>query len=549
MKLKNLYILIAALCCISCVTIDHSVGGTLIPINQQYDIYSAEFPLKDIRMEMADGLSGYSSTRLTIGAIYDEDFGLTTRAASITLVPFRDTLDFGSNAKLNKFYFTIAKDTTCVSDPSQLNIMQNVNVYELSEKVSGYDINTDVKHNTNRITKGIPIYRGQDSLKFEFTEEFAKKYMSITQDDLSSMNNYLKKFPGIYLNTDNPIANSGRINMFELQLDTDVEQGFLTGSFAELSFSAEYDGARKDTSFFFYFGGDDFRYLDSLIYERSQGNLQYLPQYCLNITGHESKDKTGKATETISVEGGGGLKPVISATEIKEKLTEIIRNNGGDPSRALINKATIELPYNYSEENYTALDYFPQYLNPTCRIVNDTLITFASLTDSSSETENPGTVVYSFNEYAPDITYHTQAILRTGEEAKMSNYDIWLLIMAKEVVKSYTQTSSSSDSMSDYYSALMYSNYYNNLYGGYGGYGYGGYGYGGYGYGGYGYNSYYNNYMTYALASMYASSSSSGVSTSTDLDTHRFYKVKLLGPENDSERKPMFKVIYSVPKE
>ena len=548
MKLKHSILLLVALGCISCVKIDHSVGSTLIPINQQYDIYTVEFPLEDIREEMVDSLSGYSSTRMTIGAVKDEDFGLTTRAATMTIIPFYDTLDFGQNAKLNKFYFTIARDTLSAASQDQLDIMQNVNVYELSEKVTGYDINTDVKHNSKRISKGIPVYHGQDSLKFEFTEEFAKKYMSITQDDLSSIDTFLAKYPGIYLNTDNPVGNNGRINMFELQLGTDVDQGFVTGSFAELSFSAEYDGERKDTSFFFYFGADDFYYLDSLIYERSEGNLQYLPQYCLNITGHETQNRTGKAGEKIYVEGGGGLKPVISSAEIKTKLTEEIVKRGGDPSRTLINKATIELPYEYSEDEYTKLDYFPTMLNPTCRIVSTSgTVSFASLTDTSSETENPGTAVYSKNEYAPDITYHAQRIVRTDDETTLSNYNIWLLIMAEEVVKSYTSSSTSSSDLSSYYSQLMYANYYNSLYGGYG---YGSYGYGyGSSYSGYGYNSYYNNYMTYALASMYASSSSSTSSTTTSLDTHRFYKAELIGPETSGDRYPKMVVTFSIPKE
>ena len=71
----------AALCCFSCISSTYNVGGNLIPTELKYDTYTAEFPLEDIRMAFPDSLSGYSSRRITIGAIRDELFGLTTRAA------------------------------------------------------------------------------------------------------------------------------------------------------------------------------------------------------------------------------------------------------------------------------------------------------------------------------------------------------------------------------------------------------------------------------------------------------------------------------------
>jgi hypothetical protein len=55
--------------------------------------------------------------------------------------------------------------------------------------------------------------------------------------------------------------------------------------------------------------------------------------------------------------------------------------------------------------------------------------------------------------------------------------------------------------------------------------------------------------MSYALASAYASSttSSSSKQTETTLDTHRYYNAYLNGPTNSGAR-PTLKVVYSVPK-
>ena len=86
----------ALLCCLSCVEIDSGLGGSLIPVDQTYTIHPKEtlLPYGSIRMELTDSLSGYSQTRITVGALRDEEFGLTTRSCVMTLVPVRDTMDF-----------------------------------------------------------------------------------------------------------------------------------------------------------------------------------------------------------------------------------------------------------------------------------------------------------------------------------------------------------------------------------------------------------------------------------------------------------------------
>ena len=94
---------------------------------------------------------------------------------------------------------------------------------------------------------------------------------------------------------------------------------------------------------------------------------------------------------------------------------------------------------------------------------------------------------------------------------------------------------------------MMYYQYLNSMYGGYGGYGYGGYGYGygGYGYDSYGYSNYYNMMM---LNAMYANTGSKTTTTAT-LDKDRYYKAILNGPDADEKRRPRLTVTYSIPKE
>ena len=537
------------LSCLSCIHMDYDLGADYLATDQQFDTFIAEFPLEDIRMVPADSLSGYSQTRITFGSIRDSQFGLTTRSSAITLVPMYDSLDYGSNARFRYFRMAMVPDTVSVSREEDLYTHQNINVYELSEPLdSTYDINTILKHGSKRITMGIPVFNGsEDTLGFYFSREFGEKYMHITLEDTKSIATYTKKFPGICFETDAPAGNGGRINIFDLQLKFNSSYNYIQGNYAELGFSAEYDGVRKDTTFLFYFSPDRFYDVDSLIYNASSD----LPQYCLNVCGHETRELSGAAAQELYVEGGGGLKPVLSATEIREKLIAEISKHG-NPKEAAINRASLTLPFEFPED-YKEMARYPQILSPTCRIRQDNgRLSFASLTDSSDSSEDQGDVNRSLLEYAPDITYHTQSILKLEDLSKIHNYDVWFLIMANEV-QTTTTSAAEQDEMSQYYNMMMYSSYYNNMYGGYGGYGYGGYGYGygGYGYGGYGgYGGYYNNYYSYMLMQqMYGNMNSSKSTTIKTLDKDRYYRATLNGPAYpDPDRRPMLYVTYSLPK-
>lgn len=164
------------------------------------------------------------------------------------------------------------------------------------------------------------------------------------------------------------------------------------------------------------------------------------------------------------------------------------------------------------------------------------------LTDSSSSAENQGDVNRSLSNYAPDITYHMQEILKIDEnnpeDSKTKrflkgSYDIWMLIMAKESV---TTTSSGNKDLSDMYNYLAYQSYYNGMYGG------------GYGYGS-SYGSYYSNYYSYAMMAQYAASSKESTKESVLLDKDRFYRATLNGPGSTTGKGPYLELTFAVPLE
>lgn len=504
-----------------------------MPVTKTYDVYVKEAPIEDVMMRMADSLSGFSSTRVTVGAVRDEKYGLTTRSCALTLVPmFIDSLDLGKNPKFKNMYFELLRDSTNVENPDQEVIFQNFNVFELDgpiDPMEDFDCNAPIAHKDKPISKTRPIYYGQDSLSFYFTKEFGEKFLTLTNDDVQDIDDYLEKFPGIYLDSEIPAGNGGRINMFELQMKYDSDYNVIYSNFACLNFEAEFDGEVKDTLLMFMIGAYDFYDIDSLLTEAST-----YPQYALNATGHQTRSKAGKAGEEIMIEGGGGLKPLITGKTLKKMAEDMIASTGEDPKTAIINRATIVFPFNFPDDYRDVDQFWPERLSPTIRIVTDSTVAFSSLTNTSDEDEDQGDINRSLCYYSPDITYHLQQLLLLDETKPESTgmknlnkglYDVWFLIMKDEV---YERETEANDEMAEYYNYLAYQSYYSGMYSG-------------------SYGSNYNNYYNYSMMANYASQTSTYEEVQTELDRDRFYRATLNGPTSTGNV-PTLKITFSIPK-
>ena len=559
---------------VSCVKINEELGDNFIPTNQIWQVFPCEAtPLDDITMERSDSISGYSTTRFTFGSVRDDNF-LSVKGTSFTLVPLADSFDFGEETQVLQFHLTAARDTVSVLEDSHIRMLQNVYVHPLRKPLdstvlytgsfSKQEVIDEFVDMNSIITEGIPVYDGGDSLSFDFSKEYAqsvingiKQWQELPEEQRDSLNMYLEKVPGIYIRSEEQTGNGGRINMFDLPIM--ASDGYIDANYAELKIRAKYNGVTTDTLFVFYFGPSEFIADDA---------TSYPSQYAFNASTNtasagfiETWESNGR--RDLYVEGGSGYKPVVKAAEIKRIAGALIREHADkiDTTKVVINKATINLPYNVGTA-YERLDKYPAILSPTVKLVSDDrkYVSYAGLTDSSIESENQGNINRSLSKYCPDISHHVQEIVKltrgVGEDVdpdeteeqfnkRLEKYDIWFLIMHEEV----TESSSSSSAYDDYYNNLLYNSYYNNMmYDPYGyGYGYGGYGYGYGGYG-YGYDSYgYSNYYNYLMMAQYASASSSTTtSSSIELDRDRFYNAVLNGP-GASENKPTLKITFSAP--
>ena len=550
----------------ACIKTSTEIGKDLIDQSLLYDTYTVEFPIEDIHLRRADDLSGFSDTRIAIGAIRDETFGLTTRSSAFTLVPALDTVDVGTNPEFVSFTLHIEADTVSTAAPGQERIIQNLFVYALTDTLSTKETGTnrDIPHGTEIITRGIPVYDGKDSLCLEFTRAYGQKYLDALKrlgpalvdrsDDatLNKYSDYIKEVPGIYIETDAPQGIGGRINLFNLSvLSVSSNYYYRNDNVATLKIRSTYNGVQKDTSFLFVPGEPAF-YNEA---EYLENNKKFY-QYAFNRTTHEAPE--GEAVDEILIEGGGGLKPVIPVAPLREKVVAAILQRGGDPAKTVINKASLILPFEMPED-MDLVELFPKVISPTIRkTYDDGTVSYAGLTDASASSENQGDLDRANLAYAPDITYHMQQVLQRTDVDTKDDADVWFLTVHSETVANATGNAQQEAE----YQQMMYAMYYNNLYGGgyggYGGYGYGGYGYG---YGSYGYGGYSNYYNMMMMASMLSSMNQTTYSTTQELDKDRYYRAVLNGPAvkvkntpsclllaPDALRVPTFRVTFSVPK-
>lgn len=552
MKVRFAALAALLICCISCVEASNELGGNFIPDNLKYTMVTNQRVLLDVDNRQADSLSGYSNSWAAIGSIRDEDLGLTARSTALYLVPINDSLVFGDNPVIKSFHLSMAIDSVSIADESQRNILQTVNVYGLKEALDPryhYDTNADldklVDWNWN-VCKTHPVINGKDSLVIDFTEQYGQQFLSLTKEDFKDIKKYREKVKGFYINTDKPMGNAGRINMYQIQLAYDASSFSIRGNYASMRVSSTIKGVRRDTTYLFYISPSDFYDIDSLLYNTGQG---LLPQYALNLT---QQDRVKNMTsDQLCVEGGGGLKPHISAKSLKTQVRKLIEDNGDNPDKVKFTKASLTFCYDQPGENYEGLKNFPPMLSPTVRVhgvdttggVSVKKVVYQGISDSSSSSENQGDINMSLQQYSPDITYHLQELIATPDSLlDKGDYDIWLLIMSYRTIVS----ENSASTMDEYYKNLQYQQYYNSMYGyGYGGYGYG---YGSYGYGGYGYDPYSNYYSYMMMAQMYSGISSTNTSVSLELDKTKYYKAFLCSKDHpDPDKRPKLVFSYAIP--
>ena len=577
---KYLFVLFAGMLLLpSCVKVNTDLGQNLAPREHRYEVFYEEIPLKDIRVQRVDSTYAYSTFRITVGAVKDDNYGLTVKSSAFTLIPVDSVLNFGRETEFKELFLTLKRDSLSVPFGEDVRTPQRLRAYALNANCDINDTKNflytgDVAKITTALAGQEPItdyslvYCGEDTLNVHFKADFYnglkakwlakavenenhEKVFKVDHADTLSNSDYLKDFPGIYLTCDEPVGSSkGRYNLFQLKLDLDASTYVISGNYAELSFSAKYGtgDTPRDTSFIFLIGAQSVPTdAANLPIQEAFNGISHSPLAAMDGMTLAADGKSYQAGTKIYLEGSAGLRPVISAKEIRDSLSKrFTKHHIKDTSKVIIDRATLGFSFN-APDNFDKMDEYPEILAPMHisrysvkdRVYGETqtiaYLDFPPITDGGVSAEDQGGVDRSNLEYSPDISFHVQHLLKMQKPSTddLAKQDIWMFIKAPETI--VTQKVSSADS--DYYNQMLYYSYLNSMYGG---------GYGGYG--GYGYNNYNSYYSMMYYYSMMNSSSGTTSSVQNMTDEARYYNAVLCGPD-DAKNHPVLRVVYSVPKD
>ncbi|MCF0178418.1 MAG: hypothetical protein HUJ90_07290 [Bacteroidales bacterium] len=502
-RLYNRIISLALLCAgiflTSCINTNYTIGSDLVPTNQNLKIRVGSFDIK-VGEQMADSLQS-TAYYLMFGNNVDELYGLTTIDLAATVTPADSAMRFPADIlEIKEAYITLVNTQIDTFQPEQENIFQNIYVYQLNRPLDTTDVYsnsvTDEDHFDELVNKPI-FYDGSDSLIVNIDKELALYYLTATNEELDSLALYQETHYGLYFKAEMQAEGvlGGRIN------------GFTDGSFTiRYSFRDSLGFVRDTTNLF------------------TLGDVNYGLAVC-NFK-HSTADMaigSDNDLELLFFEGLAGIKPHISALDIKDAISKWAADNNIDLSKLLLSRAIVNLPFE-APEVITDLDKLPTRLYPCRRSTTvNNYINYAPLYTIYDSTFDRGDIDRVNLTYHPDITMYLQDLIRRDRDKVEKSDDLWIMSIYEYVQQS--SSSSSSSSMYDYYN--MY-NYY-NMYGG--------------GYDSYGYGS-YDDYYYYMMYSQMSSSSSSQSSSYYYVDYINYSMGYING--NAAKRHPSIEITYTI---
>lgn len=378
----------------SCVETDKSLGSQFISDTFVLKLDTAlfEVPVTNVAL---DSIQGYNTSYMTIGYLNDETFGYTSSGFATNITPFSDSTYFGINPKLKSVYIYINIDSTAVLREDQRGIPQNITVHRLTS-----DLDTIKMYNTSirptdydpvPISKGSPIFFGDDSLKIHLSEEFGNELLATTVAEFDSLELFVERIKGLYFTTDTPDIESGggRMNYISIGTSTIYLSYYLTDP--QRGFN------NKDTTETFTLG-----------YAHS-----------INTVKTSSKKLNDpNISDKLYIESYDGVKPVIRAKDLKQILDTWISKNGFTKEDVLISRAALVFPFEMDIKDYDRYsNIYPQQIFP-CTISNDEYLEYITPLPEIYNNNEIGMINRSKYSYTCEITNYLQDIVKETEVGK-----------------------------------------------------------------------------------------------------------------------------------
>lgn len=327
---------------VSCITVDKKMGEDMVPGNQSLPVSMAVIDVP-VQLKSSQPLQTISSTEGTFGAIRTEEYGLVEFATVADIYPTMTGWDFGSDAVVKGAY--LLANVSAVYSPldEQEGIPQQVFVHRTYKNVDSTTLYnssfTAADYDPTPLNSGEVMYFGSDSLKIHLDLAYAQEFLTATEDERDTVSLFAKRFKGLLIRTNTPDEGvyGGRENL----LNFGMGALYITINFQP---TWEEGLSRKDTLVSFNYGMDN----------------------CLNISTYESnKLQTEEAVETLSIEGGAGLKPYINKDDLKQAIETWKAKEGLAGKEIVVAKGALVFPFELPED--LDMTTYPGSLYPCTR--------------------------------------------------------------------------------------------------------------------------------------------------------------------------------------
>lgn len=421
--IPGLAALLTAFCLASCITIDRTIGSSMVPANQDITLHTATIDLP-VSLKMADSLQTAISQNITVGAIRTSTFGLFHSDAAMSVTPSYDTLNFGHNPTVRSLTLNLVADTTLIMDASQRYIHQNFYVHMLNVALDSTMIYnnslSDGDYDPDVISKGGFVYTGGDSYSVKIKEEVGRRLLQIPKSKYDSVDLFMEDFPGFYIHCDDPEEGmeGGRLNLFDLSAST-------------LTLTYEYDddeGDRKTNTLIFQLGG----------------------KYCVNVSTAGSRFlESDDPADRLYMEGLCGIKPHIDALRLKDAINAWAASQQIPVESLIIAKATFNFPFEY-DGNPAGLEHYAGNIFPCKRKATGTgkRIRYTPI-DEINQTDDveTGTINRSKLEYRSNVSIYIQNLIRRDRSKITAADDLWMM----PTITYYNSTSGETFYYADYF--------------------------------------------------------------------------------------------------
>ena len=398
----------AAAAAVSCVENNRETGSGILPDGYVPEVGMMTFEVP-VTNRISDSVQSSNSTNMLIGTISDPLFGTVTSNAASYIIPYSDSTDFGTDPELIGAYITLSIDSTYYLESNQEGIHQRIRVYRMTHELdSTLEFCNSMKpeyYDPVPVTVSDPVVYGTGQIRIDLTDEFASELLATTPEEFEDLEQFLERINGLYLEVEEPLGNlsGGRLNYLNLgystiSLDyrTDVERS--NGS-----------TERIDTTESFVFG-----YYTAL-------------NFFTTGSGHLENSMPG---DSLFLEGLSGVKPHISAGDLKSMLDSWLDETGLDDHALILSRAELTFPYEMPQdyERFNAEHPDIIYAFTSDPASNDTLRYYMPL-EEVFNVYNIGIINRSTMQYSMDITAYVQQLLSADASEIDASMDLWIAPM------------------------------------------------------------------------------------------------------------------------